>query len=105
MRYSVTFFEREFNVLSQHLAAKPGFEQAAYLVCRAAITSSETRLIVRDILPVDGTDILADSSHHMKIASRSFMRAKKKADRQKSCFLFVHSHPPMDIRIIPARTM
>src|SRR5438105_5794946 len=93
MRYSVTFFEREFNVLSQHLAAKPGFEQAAYLICRAAITSSETRLIVRDVLPVEGTDILADSSHHIKIASRSFIRAMKKADRKKQCFLFLNSNP------------
>jgi molybdopterin/thiamine biosynthesis adenylyltransferase len=93
MRYSVSFFEQESDLLSRHLAANPAVEQAAYLVCRPVNTPSEVRLIVREVVPVEDADILEASSHHMKIASRSFLRAMKKADCAKSCFVFVHSHP------------
>jgi hypothetical protein len=93
MRYSLTFLEREFDVLRRHVTSNPEVEQAAYLLCRPAITDSEVRLIVRSVLPVEEADIIESSSHHMKIQPRSFIRAMKRADLAKTCFVFVHSHP------------
>lgn len=93
MRYSLTFLQREFDLLSRHLTSDPKVEQAAYLLCRPANAGSELRLIVRSVLPVEHEDILESSSGHMKIASRSFVRAMKQSDLGKACFVFVHSHP------------
>jgi molybdopterin/thiamine biosynthesis adenylyltransferase len=93
MQYSVTFFDKEFDLLACHLGAMPHVERAAYLLCRCVTTVSETRLIVREVLPVEDVDVVESSSHHMKIAPISFIRAMKRADETKSCFMFVHSHP------------
>lgn len=93
MRYSLTFLQRDFDLLFAHLAADPELERGAYLLCRPSITDSEVRLIVRAVVPVDDSDVIECSSHHMKIASRSFIRAMKRADLGKACFVFVHSHP------------
>ncbi len=93
MKYSITFFERELNLLSDHLVGIPNVERAAYLLCRPVDTASQVRLIVREVLPVEDSDILESSSHHMKIAPQSFIRVMKRADETKSCFVFVHSHP------------
>ena len=93
MKYSITFFERELNLLSDHLVGIPNVERAAYLLCRPVNTASQVRLIVREVLPVEGSDVLESSSRHMKITPQSFIRAMKRADETKSCFVFVHSHP------------
>lgn len=93
MRYSLTFLQREFDTLSTHLAANPGVERGAYLLCRPSVADYEARLIVRTVIPVDDADVIESSSHHMKIESRSFIRAMKRADLGKSSFIFAHSHP------------
>jgi molybdopterin/thiamine biosynthesis adenylyltransferase len=93
MQYSITFFEEDMSRLSAHLAENPAVERAAYLLCRPVKMPSEVRLLVREVLPLDGRDVLESSSHHMKIVPLSFIRAMKKADLAKSCFVFVHSHP------------
>lgn len=92
MRYSVTFLEADYEILETHLAASKD-EQAAFLICRISQNEQETRLLVREILPVTGADIVDQSPVHMKIAPRAYTRAMKRADDQKSCLLFVHSHP------------
>jgi hypothetical protein len=92
MFYSVTFLEREYDALEAHLAASKD-EQAAFLICRIAQTENETRLLVRDCVPVTGDDVIEQSPVHMKIAPRAYIRAMKRANDEKSCLLFVHSHP------------
>lgn len=92
MRYSVTFLEKDYDALEAHLAASKD-EQAAFLICRAVQTDNETRLLVRECLPVTSGDILEQSPVHMKIAPRAYIRAMKQANDEKSCLLFVHSHP------------
>ena len=92
MRYSVTFLDKDFDALEAHLAASTD-EQAAFLICRVAQTDRETRLLVRECLPVTGDDVLEQSPVHMKIAPRAYIRAMKRANDEKSCLLFVHSHP------------
>ncbi|MBR0986100.1 ThiF family adenylyltransferase [Bradyrhizobium liaoningense] len=92
MRYSVTFLEKDYQALEAHLAARTD-EQAAFLICRIAQTDNETRLLVRACIPVTGDDIIEESPVHMKIAPRAYIRAMKRANDEKSCLLFVHSHP------------
>lgn len=93
MRHTVTFTEDDYTALEAHLASDASVEQAAFLICRPAQTDTELRLLVREILPVQGGDILEQSPVHMKIASRAFIRAMKRASDTKSCIMFVHLHP------------
>ncbi len=92
MRYSVTFLEKDYETLEAHLAASND-EQAAFLICRTAQTDGETRLLVREFLPVTGEDIIEQSPVHMKIAPRAYTSAMKRANEENSCLIFVHSHP------------
>jgi hypothetical protein len=93
MRYSMTFVESDFTALTGHLFQPGRCEHAAYLLCSHSFTSSETRLLVRDIIPVSPAEIISASRHHMEIAPQSFMRAMKRADAGRMSFAFVHSHP------------
>jgi hypothetical protein len=93
-RYTLTFLEQDFDRLCESLTAAPGVENAAYLVCRMSRAESEVRLLVREVIPVQREHILEASAAHMKIASISFRSAMKRADVQKSAFVFVHTHPP-----------
>ncbi|MEA2875117.1 MAG: hypothetical protein QOF14_313 [Hyphomicrobiales bacterium] len=93
MRFSVTFTEDDYTALESHLASDASVEQAAFLICRPAQTDAELRLLVREVLPVEAADIVEQSPVHMKIAPRAYIRAMKRASENKSCMLFVHSHP------------
>lgn len=93
MRYSITFVEDDYRSLTEHLH-QPGFiEQGAYLLCSLSVTESESRLLVREVIPVRPEEIISASSSHMEIAPQSFMRAMKRADTKHLSFVFVHSHP------------
>ncbi|MGT2503138.1 ThiF family adenylyltransferase [Bradyrhizobium guangxiense] len=92
MRYTVTFLEEDYEALEAHLANSSD-EQAAFLICRISRTDNETRLLVRDCIAVTGDEIVEQSPVHMKIAPLAYTRAMKRADDEKSCLIFVHSHP------------
>lgn len=92
-RYSLTICASDYDRLREHLGSVPGIEQAAYLVCRVARSEPETCLLVREVIPVLADDIVEADADHMIIRSRSFTRAMKRADDQRACFVFVHSHP------------
>jgi molybdopterin/thiamine biosynthesis adenylyltransferase len=93
VRYSLTFREEQYAALIDHLLGDTSVERAAYLLCRVSRAASETRLIVREILPVPSEEVIEASRIHMKIPSTSFMRAMKRADLSRQSFVFVHSHP------------
>lgn len=93
MRYSITCLENLYKSLTDHLFSDRMDESAAYLLCGLSRTDKETRLLVREVLPVVEADILEASPFHMKIASRSFLRAMKKAHLAGASLVFVHSHP------------
>jgi len=93
MRYSITFVEDDFEQLRRVLARSSGVENAAYLLCRQGRTEKETRLLVREVIPLEPEHVLEASPAHMKIGSASFRRAMKRADQEKCCFVFVHTHP------------
>jgi molybdopterin/thiamine biosynthesis adenylyltransferase len=91
--YSVTFLEEDYLSLQRLLAANAEVENGAYLLCRQAHTPAETRLLVREVIPIEAQHVLEASPVHMKIASASFRRAMKKANDEKCGFVFVHTHP------------
>ena len=93
MRYAMTFVESDFTALTGHLFQPGRCEQAAYLLCSHSFMSSESRLLVRDVIPVSPAEIISASQHHMEIAPQSFMLAMKRADAGRMSFAFVHSHP------------
>ena len=94
MKYSVTFREEDYEALVAHLFSHGNSERAAYLLCRPSISENETRLMIREIIPVQDHDVAESSRSHMRIPSLSFRRALKRANETKQCFIFVHSHPP-----------
>ena len=94
MKYSVTFREEDYEALVAHLFSYGDSERAAYLLCRPSISENETRLIVKEIIPVQDHEVAESSRAHMIIPSLSFRHVLKRADETKQCFVFVHSHPP-----------
>jgi hypothetical protein len=94
MRYSLTCMEQHFRTLTDHLFSGTGHEKAAYLLCGLSRTVAETRLLVREVVPVDEGDVLASSATGMKISSHSYLRTIKKAHLTNASFVFVHTHPP-----------
>jgi len=94
MRYTLTFGEKQYEGLCAHLfQAGERPERAAFLLCGIAQTDRETRLLVRDVIPVPDSELLDQSSHHLSVAASSFLPVMKRADRERACFVFVHSHP------------
>lgn len=92
MRYTLSIPDGLYAALTAHLFSEPT-EMAAYLLCRFLQTGDETRLLVREVIPVEPADVVSASGHHMQILSRSFLRAMKWAHQTKQGFVFVHSHP------------
>jgi molybdopterin/thiamine biosynthesis adenylyltransferase len=93
MRYSITFTETDYSLLIDHIYQPSSTEQAAYLLCGLSTTPSESRLLVKQVIPVIPAEIISASGRHMEIAAQSFMRAMKWADAERLSFVFVHSHP------------
>src|ERR1700722_15612071 len=92
MRFTLTFIQDDYDRLTRHLFQSTT-EEAAYLLCGLSSTTNETRLLVRDVILVPGTEIDHSSDVHVQIQQASFMRPIKTADERKQCFVFVHSHP------------
>jgi Prokaryotic homologs of the JAB domain len=93
MRYSITFAEDDYCSLAEHLHQSGFIEQGAYLLCSLSVTESESRLLVREVIPVRREEVISASNSHMETAPQSFMRAMKRADTRHLSFVFVHSHP------------
>lgn len=93
MRYTITFGDSDYNGLTDHLFLNATSERAAYALCRMSVTAEETRLLVREIMPVLDDQIELATWTEMKIKNISFLRAMKKASESKYVFVFIHSHP------------
>jgi molybdopterin/thiamine biosynthesis adenylyltransferase len=93
VRYSLNITEQHHEELIELVFANPGIENAAYVLCRTAQGSDETVLLVREVIALDQAEIIEATKYGMKISSRSYTRALKKADQRNDSFVFVHSHP------------
>jgi hypothetical protein len=97
MRYTLTFRDEDYGRLTAHFFPFER-ENAAYLLCGISVTAGETRLLVRDVIPVPADDIDHASDRHMQIKQSSYLSAIKAAALQNLSFVFVHSHPPGVLR-------
>lgn len=93
MEYTISFQEKDYDGLVNHLLSDRAKERAAYLLCYVSKSSEEVRLLVREVVPVNEDDIEESSASHMKIRSISYVRAIKKARDAGQGLFFVHSHP------------
>jgi molybdopterin/thiamine biosynthesis adenylyltransferase len=96
MRYTLTLLEKQSEQLNSHFfdGSSERLERAAYLLCGISQTEHETRLIVREVLPVPDEALLEQSTTQLSIPAESFLPILKRADREHACFVLVHSHPP-----------
>ncbi len=92
MRYSITFLEDDYERLITALFPAD-VERGAYLLCGFSVGSSETKLLVREVVPVNATDIRSSSRVHISIAADVYVKWLKRADESNNCIVFVHSHP------------
>jgi molybdopterin/thiamine biosynthesis adenylyltransferase len=93
MQYTVSFIEDDYKALTDHLFLDRAHERAAYLLCKPSISTNETRLLVREVMPVLPDEITSATERDIVIKQESYRRALKRAHLSKSCFVLVHSHP------------
>lgn len=93
VRYTITFAEEDYQALTEHLFVDRTVERGAYALCRISVSGTETRLLVRTIIPVAAEDIEEATETGMRIHNRSFLRVMKKAAQTNQVFMFIHSHP------------
>lgn len=93
MIHSLTMTEHDAAVLFDIIFSQPDREGAAYLLCGRSITDDETRLLVRDVVPVRDEDYLVREWDRMSIRSESYVPVAKRAMSRDDSVIFVHSHP------------
>lgn len=93
MRHTVTLTEELDARLRDAVFSLPGKEGAAYLLCGRSESEGESRLLVRDVIPVADEHYLIREPLRLSIASSSYASVAKKAAAEKASLLFVHSHP------------
>jgi molybdopterin/thiamine biosynthesis adenylyltransferase len=92
MRYSITFLEDDYERLATALFPSD-VERGAYLLCGLSVGPAETKLLVREVIPVEAADIRSSSRAHLSIAAGVYVKWLKRADESKHSIVFVHSHP------------
>lgn len=93
MRYTLSMGEHHARPLRDAIFSVPGCEGAAYLLCGISVTDEETRLLVRDVVPVADADYLRREPLRLSIDSTSYARAVKQAKAMNASIVFVHCHP------------
>jgi molybdopterin/thiamine biosynthesis adenylyltransferase/proteasome lid subunit RPN8/RPN11 len=93
VKYTLSIAAEEYAQLrGVTLEAAPA-EGAAYLVCGVATLEEETRLVVREVIPVRAEHYLVRQPLSLSIASPSYAAVAKRAASIGGSVLFVHSHP------------
>ena len=93
MRYSLSFLENQYEVLTEYLFADRDIERAAYLLCGISASEGEKRLLVREVILVPPEEVESATAHDLVIKQDSYRRALKSANESQACFVLVHSHP------------
>lgn len=93
MKNTLTITEDAVDQLTEIVCADPGREGAAYLLCGRSNPHGETRLLVREVIPVADSDYLVRERDRLSIVSRSYVAVAKRAAASRSSIVFVHSHP------------
>lgn len=93
MRYTLTILEEHLEHLHSLTFSMPECEGAAYLLCGQSVTAEETRLLVRDVIPVRDEHYIVREPLRLSVKSDSYVSAAKGAHNQKGSLFFAHSHP------------
>lgn len=89
MNREITFLEKDYELLQQHLF-KDGKEQAACILCGLSESPNKTAFLVREVLPVSQEHIIFNSDDRIEYSCDSYEPVIKRATGQ--CFFIVHSH-------------
>lgn len=93
MKYTLTILEEHLERLRAATFSLSDCEGAAYLVCGESVTGGETRLLVRDVIPIRDEHYSVREPLRLSIKSDSYVSAAKVALSQKGSLVFAHSHP------------
>src|SRR3954465_12103036 len=93
MRYTLTLSAGVHETLRAALCSIPDREGAAYLRCGISVTDGETRLLGREVVPVEDRHYLVRERDRLSVASPSYAAVAKRARQDRECVLFAHSHP------------
>jgi molybdopterin/thiamine biosynthesis adenylyltransferase/proteasome lid subunit RPN8/RPN11 len=93
MSYSLTILEGHYGTLDQSVFSCSGLEGAAYLLCGRSVTANETRMLVREVIPVSNEHYLIRGPNRLSIDSMSYSAVAKRARDTDASIIFVHGHP------------
>jgi len=93
MYYTLTSLECQSEELERVIFSKPGLEAAAYLLCGRGVTGHETRLLVREVVPVAEHHYIVREPYRLSIDSASYAAVAKRARALGTSVIFVHGHP------------
>lgn len=93
MQYSLTFLEGARLQLEEAVFSRPGLEGGAYLLCGRSVTEDETRLLVREVIPVAEHNYLRREAYRLSIDSASYAAVAKRARAIGASIIFAHGHP------------
>ena len=93
MSYSLTMLEEHSRALNQSVFSRAGLEGASYLLCGRSVTANETRVLVREVIPVSDEHYLVRRPNRLSIDSASYSAIAKRAIATGASILFVHGHP------------
>lgn len=91
MNIEITFLEKDYELLQQHLF-KDGKEQAACILCGLSESPDKTVFLVREVIPVSDKHILFNSEYRIEYSCEAYESLIKRAASTGRCFFIVHSH-------------
>jgi molybdopterin/thiamine biosynthesis adenylyltransferase len=98
--YSLTLREVQLDEIKAALIRPDHDEHAAYLICRTATIGRDpwdrdrhVKLLVREVLPVEASDIVEATAGYVTWLTRSLASALKRAEAIGGVVAVIHSHP------------
>lgn len=93
MRYTITLDEATFEEIGKHVFKDGDSENAGFAFAKTSRTAHETRLIVREFIPVRPEHIVHADRIGMTIDPDALVEAMRYAEQSSQNLVFVHSHP------------
>lgn len=93
MRTELRMIEEHWQQLASHLLAADGFEHAALLICGTDRTPLASTLLVNEVVPLTGDDLLDAGELHLSLSPIALARIAKRARSSDGTVVVCHSHP------------
>lgn len=92
MNYSFTFLESHYRELKTHLIREDGKERAAFIICGRASSTNEERFLSRELVLLDGQDLITSHPSEVSWDNNLFISALKKAESKGFAVALIHNH-------------